>query len=646
MKTIIIILLSISLLAAVGVGAYLYGTKNIKISLPLSILPSSTSTTAVPTATNTLGPLFTGTFAKLNQKLNIFKVTADDVANGMDKDFAFYQAGTFTRGDLKGYTRIIAVRPSGGPGQPLTYVLATKDYQKYYLDDPDGNTSKYAETDWNNPYNFVDRSVIISAATFDTEQPAEIDLSSNFALYAEQISTDLDISSFKTLNSPVSNLTFYYQPYTYVGGDVSGLSQHDKDMQALRQHYFLEMTEIVAVDSSGLPMLYTMTTPENAKVYKQKLAIYQIAYQKYQAQLAVYNQTHTGTYPPSPEYVTLPSMGFESANINGSTGLQFYTTYEVAIPGACAFTLNSRILNVSDADLEQIGTVSNLPLYRLKDSKSSLYDLAFNTKMDPYSIGGFANFAEVNKGIKQPTLKDYVSKNPLLFVKDYWQRWVALGEYDLKLPGGCGKPVIYLYPQKTTEISVKFNAPVQFTTDIPTYGDFWKIIAHQDGSLTNLRPELTDCQTLNTASFGSEYAKAACLKNSYPYLYWSGNILSENYPQISGGWVVAQSELKSFFENKLTEVGLNSQERSDFVSYWLPEMMIKNSPYYRVSFFQTQELNAMFPMTVAPAPNTIFRLFLDYTPLTEKPQILPIPQVLNRLVRNGFTLVEWGGLRK
>ena len=75
-------------------------------------------------------------------------------------------------------------------------------------------------------------------------------------------------------------------------------------------------------------------------------------------------------------------------------------------------------------------------------------------------------------------------------------------------------------------------------------------------------------------------------------------------------------------------------------------MKSKNAPFYRISFLQTQDLNRIFPMTISPIPNTIFRIFLDYLPLNQKPDSFIKPQVLNKLIRQGFTMVEWGGLKR
>lgn len=652
--------------------AYYFGTKGVKVSLTANKEQSNKEQSQLPTVNNPIPTikasqnlLFSGQLKRLGQNLRIFKSTEDDKLNGIENEFVYYEAGKFTRGELKDYSRVIAIRESLGPGQPLVFVLATKDYQGYILDDPDNKTTKYPEDDWQNPYNILDKNKIVSTKTFDTEQPKEINLNQSFSLYLEEFPTDTvptgktdkngnkiydtllvtDFSSYQKLTSPFNNLTIYFKPNEINTAYFNQLTQAEKEKEQQRQKYLLGETEVVVVDSVGLPIAYSLTTPDNIKNYHSKLVQYETASKNYQDQLKKYENKEITQYPQSPDYVYLPNMGFIRSKISSQNSLQFYSDYETAIPGACATVLNSNIVNVSDNDLEQIGSVFSLPLYRLKDVNHPLYVLAYKNKMDYYDQESAA-WDQVNKGIKKPTLKEYINSNPLLFVKDYWQRWVALGEFDIKLPGGCGKPVVYLYPEQPTKVSVKFQVPVQFTTNIPKYADFWQVMAYPSGSLVNLKPELTDCRQIDALKMGSEYAQEACLKNTYPYLYWAGNIYSKNYPTVGKGWVVERNNLNTFLQAKLTEAGLNDKEKNDFMSYWLPDMTAKNAPYYRISFLQTNDLNSLFPMTVNPNPDTTFRLFLDYSPLMEKPENLPEPQTLNKLVRNGFTLVEWGGLKQ
>ena len=47
-------------------------------------------------------------------------------------------------------------------------------------------------------------------------------------------------------------------------------------------------------------------------------------------------------------------------------------------------------------------------------------------------------------------------------------------------PEKSKKPVIYLYPEKTTEVDVKVNLDGTFTTTYPKYNDGWNVVAEPD----------------------------------------------------------------------------------------------------------------------------------------------------------------------
>ncbi|MCW1948986.1 MAG: hypothetical protein KIH89_000870 [Candidatus Shapirobacteria bacterium] len=616
-KIISIIFGVVILVSAIGASAYYLGAKKSPSPQPTQNTSSSdTAPTDKPIETT---PLFSGRIQKLTQDLKLYKDDGDQMFKA-----SYFSAGTFNKGDLQGYTRIIALK-SIGPGEPSSFILATKDFQTYVLDDPESNVTKYAETEWQNPYNYLDKNKIVSAKTFETDQPKEIKLDSKFSLVFSSLLTEYhqtdqkdnlgnsisenllteNFSSYKKIDSPINNLTFYFKP-NQKNNYFDQMTQSQKDKELLKLKYFPTETEITTVDSTGLPQKYSLGLSGSDK----------------------------------------KSVAFKSSAIQNKNNLKFYKDYSEAIPGGCSLASNTKVINLADNDLELIGTVSNIPLYHLKDSNHELYKLAYDNKMDYYNSEFGAVWNDINKGITKPTLSEYINNNPLLFFKDYWQRWVAVGEYDIQLPGGCGKPVIYLYPKKTTQVSVKFNVPVQFTTDIPKYNDSWQVLAKPDGSLQNLKSNQATCSQIDFAKKGSEYAKKACETNNYPYLYWAGNIYSQKYPEITKGWIVAKDDLNNFLQNKLSEIGLNSNEKKDFIDYWLPDMLFKNSSYYRLSFLQTNELNSLFPMTVEPKPDTVFRIFLDYLPLSQKPTQEISPQSLNKLVRNGFTLVEWGGLKQ
>jgi hypothetical protein len=85
---------------------------------------------------------------------------------------------------------------------------------------------------------------------------------------------------------------------------------------------------------------------------------------------------------------------------------------------------------------------------------------------------------------------------------------------------------------------------------------------------------------------------------------------------------------------------LNAVETKDFIEFWEPRM--QGSPYYKVSFHGTQTMNELAPLTITPTPDTVIRVLMDFRPLAKK---ISIPeQRLGHIPRNGFTVLEWGGV--
>lgn len=310
-------------------------------------------------------------------------------------------------------------------------------------------------------------------------------------------------------------------------------------------------------------------------------------------------------------------------------------------PHGCGTGVNADVIkNISDSEFEEIGQSVNGKVFALKDKNHPLYKEEYRMKITSWT----EYFDQVNPGKSKPTFEEYVAKNPLIFFKDPWNRWVVLGEYDYQLMGGCGKPVIYLYPAKPTEVTVQMTSAIKFDTTIPEYQGGWRVLANSDGRLVNLNNN--SCTGIDATRFGSEYALEACRKNSYPYLYWSGRILDRTYPEITQGWVIEPKATKEFLDRKLNEVGFSKQEKNDFMEYWVPQLENVKSPYIRVGFFGNREMDKLAPMTIAPQPDSYYRLFLDWTPLSKKPTNELRPQTIEKVVRRGFTVVEWGGLKK
>ena len=178
---------------------------------------------------------------------------------------------------------------------------------------------------------------------------------------------------------------------------------------------------------------------------------------------------------------------------------------------------------------------------------------------------------------------------------------------------GEEKPVIYLYPEKTTDISVNLHYTGKLTCTYPPLGDGWRVTAHPDGTLINHAD-----------------------KKEYSYLFWEGE--SDTRFDMSRGFVVAGKDTAIFLQEKLAFMGLTPREYNEFIVYWLPQM--QDNPYNLITF-QGKDYTDQAKLSIMPKPDSLLRVFMVYKPLQQK---ITIPeQKLNPFTRKGFTVVEWGG---
>ena len=177
----------------------------------------------------------------------------------------------------------------------------------------------------------------------------------------------------------------------------------------------------------------------------------------------------------------------------------------------------------------------------------------------------------------------------------------------------CKKPVIYLYPTNEQNVDVKLDLKGDLTCTYPAYKDGWKVKAQPNGTLTNLAD-------------GKEYS----------YLYWEG--ISHNKYDMSKGFVVKGSDTEKFLQEKLAYIGLTPKEYNEFIVYWLP-IMQKNK--YNLITFAGKEYENMAELEITPKPDSVLRVMMVFEPLNKYMEVEP--QELKPFVREGFTVVEWGG---
>ncbi|HSW48015.1 MAG TPA: hypothetical protein VLG67_02940 [Candidatus Saccharimonadales bacterium] len=636
-------ILLVIIIVLLGAGIYFYLTLKKIPTVPQAQKITSPSITTTPSQKVEERVELSGKIKELSQDLEL--ITRSDPNTSTPS--TYYEAGTYVNGQFKGYKRYLAI--SGNPSQGFepTYIFASNDNKKYILD-ADPIDIKTRTTKDYDPLYEINKNKITKIAPLDTSHPQNIQLDSRFALNRNILLTKLfetgnkdqngnpeskfilntDFSSYIPIKSQDSKLTFYTgkKPEQYHDPKITPTPNPE-------DQFIDGTTGVIAVDSTGLAYSYDLTNPKHASEYPQKMLEFNKA-------IASMSKSSKADYPT---YPSRPNLRLTKSDIQTNSTL--YDKYDVALPGGCAFDVNTLVINnLSEHDLQKIGTSSYGDIFILSDKNHQLIKAEYDKKLGIYNDPGNADlYAQVNKGTK-PTFDNYVSKNPLIFFKDYWGRWVALGEYDINLPGGCGKPVVYLYPAKPTKVSVKFTTPIRFDVSIPQYQNGWNVLAQPNGTLTDLQPQFTNCNLIDDSKSGSEYAKNACLNNSYPYLYWAGQSTEKQYPQVDKGWIVESRNLSGFLNQKLDEVKFTKKEKNDFLEYWLPELQSKNANYYRISFLQTQDMNSIAPMQIIPQPKNVYRIFMDYSTYTYKPSPIQ-PQTLSKVVRDGFTVVEWGGLK-
>ena len=174
------------------------------------------------------------------------------------------------------------------------------------------------------------------------------------------------------------------------------------------------------------------------------------------------------------------------------------------------------------------------------------------------------------------------------------------------------KPVIYLYPEQETMVSVSLDYAGTLTATYPAYENGWTVTAEPDGTLYDEN--------------GDEYS----------YLFWEGEDKTDY--DFSKGFCVAGADTADFLREKLAEIGLTPREYNEFIVYWLPKM--QDNPYNLIAF-QSERYTDTAKLDIDPTPDSLLRVFMAWKPLHKAQNIEP--QTFAPFTRDGFTVVEWGG---
>ena len=245
--------------------------------------------------------------------------------------------------------------------------------------------------------------------------------------------------------------------------------------------------------------------------------------------------------------------------------------------------------------------------FNVMDIEKVTRDESYNIHIDG-SYSRFRGNSSVSGGVTLIQIQNIQPKTVTI-------SWDA-SEHDNTADIPVKKPIVYLYPTKTTKVNVMLSNPERLTTDYPDYQKGWTVTAQPNGTLTDQN--------------GKKY---------YALYYESKNTKKYSSDSLKEGFVVSREKVESFLDEKLAVLGLNFKEREEFITYWAG--ILEEKPYTFIRFQTAAEIEKNMGLIVAPKPDTMIRIVMEYQNLDTK--IETKPQQLLPVSRQGFTVVEWGG---
>lgn len=189
------------------------------------------------------------------------------------------------------------------------------------------------------------------------------------------------------------------------------------------------------------------------------------------------------------------------------------------------------------------------------------------------------------------------------------------------------KPVLYLYG----------NTKQFYTVDIANPGSFKSVYP---------KPDSMNNQFIQWNIGYDPHSGILHKGKYYPYLFWDGpidpHVVTSSLYQ--SGAIISSDTLVDFLDRTLEEIGFNSQEKTDFITYWIPQMSLH--PFVWLSLKQDDDCNMVATYSIKPALSKLNRVFMFWSPV-RSPSDYPNLHAdeLKPLIRSGNYGVEWGGAK-
>ena len=180
------------------------------------------------------------------------------------------------------------------------------------------------------------------------------------------------------------------------------------------------------------------------------------------------------------------------------------------------------------------------------------------------------------------------------------------------------KPVIYLYSDKELTLDMILKPKGDLSFSYPEYKNGWKL---------KVLPN----------------AEISVNGRNYPYLFWEGTLWkSKSVSDFNSGFLVKKGETVDFLEEKLSFMGFNQREITDFITFWAPSLETHERNF--IHFVCGEDYDEeVAELELSVIPDSEIRINMFFAPVDNNFSIKE--QQLRKFERKGFTLVEWGGAK-
>ena len=213
----------------------------------------------------------------------------------------------------------------------------------------------------------------------------------------------------------------------------------------------------------------------------------------------------------------------------------------------------------------------------------------------------------------EKTLKDYNIKNNSTIY------------YCIILRGG--KPVIMVYTSHPIDVSLTLKL-----------SKTWKFLH------TYPKPNLIDEHHLEwkIKTEGSLSGTIYKDEQEFPYLFYDLDVLTKMFT-FKNFHCLKRENVVSFLEKALEILGLNRRETTDFITYWIQQVVDKS--YTVIEFLSEENYQNIAHLEISPPPKSLIRIFMIFFSTETPLQSTVDMKQWTKRERNDkeYCVVEWGG---